>query len=131
MEQNSVQHPDNWRKKIVTQSFSRFPEKRQSAERDIWIDGVNFGAIEKHVEYEGKFKQADTAIAALQAKCERYEAALREAKESINWMWQHMKEPDGQTLLRVDEFNRPANALYIIDEALSARDGEKEVENGE
>lgn len=45
--------------------------------------------------------------------------ALIDAKETINWMWQHMKEPDGQTLLRVDEFNRPANALHIIDLALT------------
>lgn len=53
---------DSWRKKIVTQSFSRFPEKQQSAERDIWIDGVNFGAIEKQVEHEGRLHDRDKKI---------------------------------------------------------------------
>jgi hypothetical protein len=62
---DNKQLPDKWRKKIVTQSFSRFPEKKQSAERDIWVDGVNFGAIEKQVEYENKMHQVEQCNAEL------------------------------------------------------------------
>jgi len=65
--------PTTWRKKIVTQSFSRFPEKKQQAEREIWIDGVNFGAIEKQVEYEGKMH---AARALLSKFISRHEAGL-------------------------------------------------------
>lgn len=56
--------------------------------------------------------------ATLRARADKMEQALIEAKETVNWMWQNMKEPDGQTLLQVDAFNLPANALHIIDLAL-------------
>jgi hypothetical protein len=56
--------------------------------------------------------------AALSAKTESYKSALDEAKDTINWMWKHMKEADGQTLLQVDVFNRPANALHIIESVI-------------
>jgi hypothetical protein len=56
--------------------------------------------------------------AALSAKVESYKSALDEAKDTINWMWKHMKEADGQTLLQVDVFNRPANALHIIESVI-------------
>lgn len=63
--------------------------------------------------------------AALRAKVESFKSALNEAKDTINWMWKHMKEADGQTLLQVDVFNRPANALHIIDSVIE-QEGEKE-----
>ena len=60
-----------WRDKISKQSLSRFPEPKALYEREIWIDGVSFGATEKQVEYEIEIK-------ALQAKCDRYEKALKD-----------------------------------------------------
>jgi hypothetical protein len=50
--------PDIWRNKVTKQSFSRFPEKKQNHERDIWMDGVHYGAIEKQIEYATKLHEA-------------------------------------------------------------------------
>jgi len=104
-----------WTEKVVKQAFNRFPGKRENTERDIWVDGVNFGAIEKQVEYENKLNF-------LQAKCERYEKALKVAQVALETCYDVIDFPaDGET--RQDE------AIEEIIQALSG-EGEKGVENG-
>jgi hypothetical protein len=130
---------------IEHNAINFYMANRTAGIKDAYISGATEYAIKLHQAERNFDKKLDSALhvaandfqrkmnelqkenlrqyKALQAKCERYEAALREAKGTINWMWQHMKEPDGQTLLRVDEFNRPANALHVIDEALAEQPG--------
>ncbi len=69
--------------------------------RNGYIDGATAYAIRVHE---------------LEKENERLKEALQEAFTTMEWMWDNMRPADGQTLLQVDVFNRPANALSIIEQ---------------
>jgi hypothetical protein len=87
--------------------------------------------LDKHLSTEQELlKAAESSVkelAALKEKAAKMEAALKEAKKTLEWMWRHLKSPDGQEFLQVDAFNVPANTLACIDQAL---EWEKEEGNG-
>jgi hypothetical protein len=103
-----------------------------------WLDEnntSNYSALKEHADDLKKLLDEAQALLSkevnenwkLKEKAAKMEAALTEAKKTLEWMWRHLKSPDGQEFLQVDAFNVPANTLACIDQAL---EWEKEEGNG-